>query len=70
LSKRSRICLWHPFYTRAKDVFFAPRAAEARDDQWWLAQKIVRNALHPDTGEVVPMPFRCSGFVPFGSGIV
>ena len=26
--------------------------------------------IHPDTGEKIPMPFRMSGFVPFGSPIV
>ena len=51
-------------------MFFEPRAVNMRDDQWWLAQKIVRATVHPDTGEVVPAPFRCCGFVPFGSGIV
>eukprot|EP01121_Diplochlamys_sp_Union-15-3_P006111 TRINITY_DN16622_c0_g1_i2.p1 TRINITY_DN16622_c0_g1~~TRINITY_DN16622_c0_g1_i2.p1 ORF type:complete len:322 (+),score=38.33 TRINITY_DN16622_c0_g1_i2:52-1017(+) len=35
-----------------------------------LAKKIKESAIHPDTGEKIPMPFRMSGFVPFGVPIV
>ncbi|XP_030842111.1 sideroflexin-5 [Strongylocentrotus purpuratus] len=38
--------------------------------QLWEAQKIKQAIVHPDTGEKVFMPFRMSGFVPFGSPIV
>ncbi|GFO14752.1 sideroflexin [Plakobranchus ocellatus] len=38
--------------------------------QLWEAQKIKQAILHPDTGEKIFMPFRMSGFVPFGSFIV
>nr|XP_054765833.1 sideroflexin-5-like [Lytechinus pictus] len=38
--------------------------------QLWEAQKIKQAIIHPDTGEKVFMPFRMSGFVPFGSPIV
>lgn len=40
------------------------------DKDLWKAQKIKQAIIHPDTGEKVFMPFRMSGFVPFGSPIV
>jgi len=40
------------------------------DEDLWRAQKIKQAILHPDTGEKVLMPFRMSGFVPFGAPIV
>ncbi|XP_071948666.1 sideroflexin-5-like [Antedon mediterranea] len=40
------------------------------NQQLWAAQKIKQAIIHPDTGEKVFMPFRMSGFVPFGSPIV
>jgi tricarboxylate carrier len=40
------------------------------DERLWRAQKIKQAIIHPDTGEKVIMPFRMSGFVPFGSFIV
>jgi len=36
----------------------------------WEAQKIKQAIIHPDTGKKIFMPFRMSGFVPFGSPIV
>lgn len=33
----------------------------------WEAQKIKQAIIHPDTGEKIFMPFRMSGFVPFGT---
>ncbi|XP_011408559.1 PREDICTED: sideroflexin-5-like [Amphimedon queenslandica] len=33
----------------------------------WEAQKIKQAIIHPDTGKKVPLPFRMSGYVPFGS---
>ncbi|XP_073775761.1 sideroflexin-5a isoform X14 [Danio rerio] len=38
--------------------------------QLWKAQKIKQAIIHPDTGEKIPMPFRMSGFVPFGTPVV
>ncbi|XP_070541583.1 sideroflexin-5-like [Ptychodera flava] len=38
--------------------------------QLWQAQKIKQAILHPDTGEKVFIPFRMSGFVPFGAPII
>ncbi|XP_046556394.1 LOW QUALITY PROTEIN: sideroflexin-5-like [Haliotis rubra] len=40
------------------------------DKQLWDAQKIKQSMIHPDTGEKIFMPFRISGFVPFGAPIV
>lgn len=45
-------------------------AVESEAQQLWLAKKIVTSTVHPDTGDVVPAPFRMSGFVPFGTPIV
>ncbi|MEQ2161741.1 Sideroflexin-5, partial [Goodea atripinnis] len=36
----------------------------------WQAQKIKQAIIHPDTGEKILMPFRMSGFVPFGTPVV
>ncbi|XP_052007412.1 sideroflexin-5a [Xyrauchen texanus] len=38
--------------------------------QLWEAQKVKQAIIHPDTGEKIPMPFRMSGFVPFGTPVV
>ncbi|CAI9736417.1 sideroflexin-5-like isoform X1 [Octopus vulgaris] len=38
--------------------------------QLWEAQKVKQAIIHPDTGEKIFMPFRMSGFVPFGSPFV
>lgn len=35
----------------------------------WEAKRIVESALHPDTGEVIPRPFRMSGYVPYNGPI-
>ncbi|XP_028272100.1 sideroflexin-5b [Parambassis ranga] len=40
------------------------------DKQLWEAQKIKQAIIHPDTGEKIFMPFRMSGYVPFGTPIV
>ncbi|XP_040055710.2 sideroflexin-5a isoform X2 [Gasterosteus aculeatus] len=42
----------------------------ATDAQLWQAQKIKQAIIHPDTGEKIPMPFRMSGFIPFGTPVV
>jgi len=47
------------------------RKPEGVDDEaLWKAQKIKQAIVHPDTGDKVWMPFRMSGFVPFGAPIV
>ncbi|XP_041930398.1 sideroflexin-5-like [Alosa sapidissima] len=40
------------------------------DSQLWEAQKAKQAIIHPDTGEKIFMPFRMSGYVPFGTPIV
>uniref|UniRef100_A0A8K9XAK5 Sideroflexin 5b n=1 Tax=Oncorhynchus mykiss TaxID=8022 RepID=A0A8K9XAK5_ONCMY len=35
----------------------------------WEAQKVTQAIIHPDTGEKIFMPFRMSGYVPFGTPI-
>ncbi|XP_010961988.2 sideroflexin-5 isoform X1 [Camelus bactrianus] len=40
------------------------------NEQLWSAQKIKQAILHPDTNEKIFMPFRMSGYVPFGGTIV
>ncbi|KAK7904134.1 hypothetical protein WMY93_016741 [Mugilogobius chulae] len=40
------------------------------NEQLWKAQKIKQAIIHPDTGEKILMPFRMSGFVPFGTPVV
>lgn len=40
------------------------------DSQLWMAQKVKQAIIHPDTGEKIFMPFRMSGYVPFGTPIV
>lgn len=38
--------------------------------QLWEAQKIKQAIIHPDTNEKIFMPFRMSGYIPFGTPIV
>ncbi|KAM3594120.1 uncharacterized protein V6R79_002622 [Siganus canaliculatus] len=40
------------------------------DAQLWKAQKIKQAIVHPDTGDQILMPFRMSGFIPFGTPVV
>lgn len=40
------------------------------DKQLWEAQKIKQAIIHPDTGKKIFMPFRMSGYVPFGTPTV
>jgi len=35
----------------------------------WEAQRIASAALHPDTGDTIPRPFRMSGYVPYNGPI-
>jgi hypothetical protein len=39
------------------------------DRTLWEARRITDAALHPDTGEVIPRPFRMSGYVPYNGPI-
>merc|ERR1711974_399662 len=40
------------------------------DADLWRAHKVKNAIVHPDTGEKIMMPFRMSGFVPFGVPII
>ncbi|XP_043545528.1 sideroflexin-5-like isoform X2 [Chiloscyllium plagiosum] len=40
------------------------------NQQLWEAQKVQQAILHPDTNEKILMPFRMSGYIPFGTPIV
>jgi tricarboxylate carrier len=48
----------------------AGACSETTDKQLWEAQKIKQAMIHPDTGEKILMPFRMSGYVPFGTPMV
>jgi hypothetical protein len=59
-------------------LFFEPKAVKLLEDyksgvnrnataeQIWEAKKIRDSMTNPDSGEIIPMPFRMAGFVPFG----
>lgn len=38
--------------------------SKAEADKYWRAKQLVQSSVHPDTGDVVPLPFRMSAFVP------
>jgi len=46
-----------------------PSAVACQSRMLWESKRIVESALHPDTGEVIPRPFRMSGYVPFNGPI-
>ncbi|XP_045188948.1 sideroflexin-5-like isoform X2 [Mercenaria mercenaria] len=53
------------------DDFKNERVPEGTTDkQLWEAQKVKQSIIHPDTGKQIFMPFRMSGYVPFGTPIV
>lgn len=35
----------------------------------WAARKLRDSAIHPDTGEIIPRPFRMAGYVPFNGPV-
>lgn len=39
------------------------------EKELWAARKLKESAIHPDTKEIVPKPFRMSGYVPFNGPI-
>ena len=39
------------------------------DIELWQARKLKESAIHPDTGQIIPAPFRMSGFVPFNGPV-
>jgi tricarboxylate carrier len=42
---------------------------EEENSRLWDAKELVDSAIHPDTGLIVPHPFRMSGYVPFNGPI-
>jgi len=44
-------------------------ASDVSDRVLWEARRVVDAAAHPDTGEIIPRPFRMSGYVPFNGPI-
>ena len=36
--------------------------ANVTNEQLWQARKIKESAVHPETGEIIPRPFRMAGY--------
>jgi tricarboxylate carrier len=47
----------------------SPSTSRGVDRALWEARRVVEGAIHPDTGEVIPRPFRMSGYVPYNGPI-
>ena len=56
---------------QAQDVLtkYAKREVIVDNRTLWESRRIVDAALHPDTGDVIPRPFRMSGYVPYNGPI-
>lgn len=39
------------------------------NSELWAARQLRDSAMHPDTGELIPRPFRMSGYVPFNGPV-
>lgn len=54
-----------------EDMLLNPqrRMSPLESRKLWESKRIVEGALHPDTGEVIPRPFRMSGYVPYNGPI-
>jgi len=53
-----------------KNLVASPPQSETNINKTlWEAQRIYTAALHPDTGETIPHPFRMSGYVPFNGPV-
>ena len=39
------------------------------DANLWAARKLRDSAVHPDTGDIIPRPFRMAGYVPFNGPV-
>ena len=58
---------------QAADTLDRVRRGEATglsDAELWAERKLKESAVHPDTGDIVPRPFRMAGYVPYGTPIV
>ena len=53
----------------AKGEFPADLTEQQKNRTLWEARRISDAALHPDTKEVIPRPFRMSGYVPYNGPI-
>ncbi|GBG25311.1 Sideroflexin-5 [Hondaea fermentalgiana] len=49
--------------------FSEGKAANASNSQLWSARKLVEATVQPDTKEIIPRPFRMSGYVPFNGPV-
>ncbi|XP_019470585.1 sideroflexin-5-like isoform X6 [Meleagris gallopavo] len=49
--------------------YFDAQLQSVRQSLLWGAQKIKQAIIHPDTNETIFMPFRMSGYIPFGTPI-
>ncbi|XP_019470582.1 sideroflexin-5-like isoform X4 [Meleagris gallopavo] len=50
--------------------YFDAQLQSVRQSLLWGAQKIKQAIIHPDTNETIFMPFRMSGYIPFGTPII
>ena len=39
------------------------------DSELWAYRKLKESAVHPDSGDIIPLPFRMSGYVPFNGPV-
>lgn len=44
-------------------------ASSATNEELWKARQLRDSAVHPDTGEIIPRPFRMAGYVPFNGPV-
>lgn len=54
---------------RSKEMVQNYQQFPGMDRALWEARRIAESALHPDTGDVIPRPFRMSGYVPYNGPI-
>jgi hypothetical protein len=72
-TSRTQLAAYQALLARAAESERASGRAQVdgvSDAELWRARKCVESMVHPDTGNVVPMPFRMAGYVPFGTPIV
>ena len=48
---------------------FEAGGSKLSDAELWQARKIVSAAVHPDTKEIIPGPFRMAGYVPYNGPV-
>lgn len=59
----------HEQVLQAKNMIDHHQNYPGMDRALWEARRLVEAALHPDTGDVIPRPFRMSGYVPYNGPI-